>query len=73
MLAMTEYAYNNSKHSATKISLFYCNNGFKPRTNWPTVVQFRNPASELYGHYTDAVHQKLSTQLALSIKAMKKY
>jgi len=30
MLAMAEYAYNNSKHSSTKISPFYANYGFEP-------------------------------------------
>jgi len=40
MLAMAEYAYNNSKHSSTKISPFYANYGFEPRTNWPTEIQF---------------------------------
>jgi len=73
MLAMAEYAYNNSRHSATKISPFYANYGLEPRTNWPTEVQFRNPASELYGRHRNAVHKKLSAQLELSIKAMKKY
>jgi hypothetical protein len=73
MLAMAEYAYNNSKHSATKISPFYTNYRFEPRTNWPTEVQFRNPASELYGHYMTSVHSKLSNQLKVSIEAMRKY
>jgi hypothetical protein len=45
MLAIAEYAYNNSKHSATKISPFYTNYGSKPLTTWPTDVQYRNPAS----------------------------
>jgi len=48
MLAMAEYAYNNSKHSSTKIPPFYTNYGFEPRTTWPTEIQFKNPASELY-------------------------
>jgi hypothetical protein len=73
MLAMAEYAYNNSKHSSTKISPFYANNGFEPRTNWPTDIQFRNPASELYGHYMNTVQLKLSKQLEQSIEAMRKY
>ena len=47
MLAMVEYAYNNSKHSSTKISPFYANYGFEPRLNWPTEIHFQNPASEL--------------------------
>ena len=63
MLAMAQYAYNNSKHSATKISPFYSNYGFEPQTNCPTELQFRNSASELYGHYMTSVHKKLSRQL----------
>jgi hypothetical protein len=38
---MTEYAYDNSKHLATKISPLYAHSGFKPRTNLATEVQFR--------------------------------
>ena len=30
MLAMAEYTYNISKHTAMKISTFYANYGFKP-------------------------------------------
>lgn len=73
MLAMADYAYNNLKHSATKISPFYANYGFEPGTNWPTEVQFRNPASEVYGHYMTSVHSKLSKQLEVSIESMRKY
>jgi len=40
MLAMAKYVFNNSKHSATKISPFYANYGYEPRTNWPTEIQF---------------------------------
>jgi len=72
MLAMAEYAYNNSKHSATKVSPFYANYGFEPRTTWPTEIQFRNPASELYGHYMTSVHQNLKDWLELAVQSMRK-
>ena len=72
MLAMAEYANNNSKHSSTKISPFYANYGFEPRTTWPTEIQFRNPASELYGHYMTGIHTKLKERLSEAMESMKK-
>jgi len=72
MLAMAEYAYNNSKHSSTKISPFYTNYGFEPRTTWPTEIQFKNPASELYGHYMTNIHTKLKERLSEAMESMKK-
>jgi len=72
MLAMAKYAYNNSKHSATKISPFYANYGFEPRTLWPTEIQFRNPASELYGHYVTSIHTKLKERLSEATESMEK-
>jgi hypothetical protein len=73
MLAMAEYAYNNSKHSVTKISPFYPNYGFEARTSWPTEIQFRNPASEMYGHYMTEVHKRLKERLEDAVEAMKKH
>jgi hypothetical protein len=73
MLAMAEYAYNNSKHSATKISPFYSKNGFELRTTRPTEVQFWNPASEMYRHYMTDIHQKLKEPLMESVELMKKH
>jgi len=67
MLAMAEYAYNNSKHSATKISPFYANYGIKARTSWPTEIQFRNAASEIYGHYMTEVHKRLKARLETAV------
>jgi len=64
MIAMAKYAYNNSKHSVTKISPFYANYGYEPRTNWPTEIQFQNPASELYSHYMTSIHDKLKERLS---------
>lgn len=70
---MAEYAYNNSKHGSTKISPFYTNYGFEPHTNWLTEVQFKNPASDLYGHHVTNVHKNLGLGLEESITAMRKY
>jgi hypothetical protein len=72
MLAMAEYAYNNSKHASTKISPFYANYRFEPRSNWPAEIQFRNPTSELYGHYMNSVHKNLRERLKASVEAMQK-
>jgi len=58
---------------ATRITPFYANYGFQPRTNWPTDHQFRNPASEIHGHYLTSVHMKLSEQLKKPVEAIKKY
>jgi transposase InsO family protein len=71
MLAMAGYAYNNSKHAWTKIPPFYANYGFEVRTTWPMEIQFRNPASEMYGHYMNQVHQKLKYQLEGSVELMR--
>jgi hypothetical protein len=68
ILSMAEYVYNNSKHSATKISPFYANYRFEPRTTWPTEIQFRNPAAEMYGHYMPGVHQTLKKRLEEAVE-----
>jgi hypothetical protein len=73
MLPMAEYAHNNSRHSDTKITPFYANYGYEPRTNWPMEIQFRNPGSELYGHYMVDVCRKLENQLEQSRKKMGEY
>jgi len=59
LIAMAEYANNNSKHSAPKVSPFYAKYGYEQRSHWPAEVQFRNPASELYAHYMTTVHDQL--------------
>jgi len=73
MLPMAEYAYNNPNHSATKITPFYANYGYEPRSSWPTEVHFRNPASGMYGHYMTSVYDKLRNQLEEVRETMSKY
>jgi len=72
MLAMAEYAYNYSKHSSTKISPFYANYGFEPRTMWPSEIHSRNPASELYRHYMTSIYMKLKERLSEATELIKK-
>jgi hypothetical protein len=73
MLAMAEFAYNNSKRSTTQISPVYANYGYEPRANWPKNIQFRNPASEMYGHYMTSIHEILLSQLKMAQSTMAKY
>jgi Txe/YoeB family toxin of Txe-Axe toxin-antitoxin module len=73
MLAVAEYAYNNSKHSSTKICPFYANYGFEPPTTWPTEIQYQNPASQLYGHYMTSAHTKLKNRLIKAVEIMQKH
>jgi len=72
MLAMAKFAYNNLKHLATKITPLYANYGYEPRKNWPTDIQFRNPPSEMYGHYMTGVHRRLFEQLETVRESMAK-
>jgi len=73
MLAMAEYTYNNSKHSATKSSAFFANYRLEPHINWPIEIQFRYPASELYRYYINHIHEKLLMQLEMSIECNRRY
>jgi hypothetical protein len=73
MLGMAEFEYNNSKNSATKMSPLYANYRYEPRTNWPTDILFRNPASEMYGHYMTSIHEKFSAQFGVARSSMAKY
>jgi hypothetical protein len=41
--------------------------------NWPTHILFRNPYSEMYGHYMSGIHTKLSAQLETVRESMAKY
>jgi hypothetical protein len=72
ILAMAEYAYNNSKLSSTTISPYYANYRLEPRTNWPTEIEFRNPASELYCHCVVGKYMKPKERLAESVELMKR-
>lgn len=73
LLPMAEYAYNNSVTSATKLSPFFANYGFNPRTNWPTEESPKNPSSKFYLHWMSSVHDTCRTNLESSREVMGKY
>jgi hypothetical protein len=73
LLPLAEYAYNNLFSTATGLSPFYANYGYHPRTNWPTAKAPRNPASELYTQWLQAVHQQAVERLQKTRERMAKY
>jgi hypothetical protein len=73
MLAMAEYAYNNSITTATDYSPFYSNYGFHPKTTWPTDYEAKNPASRQYVHWMTGVHTVCRQNLKESRERMGKY
>jgi deoxyuridine 5'-triphosphate nucleotidohydrolase len=73
LLPLAEFAYNNSTTSATKVSPFYANYGYHPKSNWPSTSEGKNPSSELYSHWMKAVHDKARTTLEETRNSMSKY
>ena len=57
MLPMAKYAYNNSLHSTVKMTPFFANYGYQPRTNWPTAEPSQNSTSQNNIQWMTSVHQ----------------
>src|SRR5690606_21533840 len=73
LLHVAEFAYNNSESSATKMTPFYANFGFHPRSSWPTDKGSRNPYSQQLVHWMSAVTEKCREHLGLARDKMGKY
>ena len=78
ILPLAEYEYNNTIQSSTKKSPFLINYGMNPRDIWPIEdKQVCNPASDLYAHYLEKIHQQVNTNLkdatAKTLKRHEKY
>ena len=73
LLPLAEFAYNNSVTQATKMTPFYTNYGYNPRTIWPSDGEGKNPASKAYAHWMKEVHIRASKTLEDTRAAMSKY
>jgi transposase InsO family protein len=73
LLPLAEFAYNNSSTTATKMTPFYANYGYHPRTIWPSDQDIKNPASKIYAHWMKDIHQKAKEALESTRASMNKY
>jgi len=73
MLPMAEYAYNNSLQAMVKMTRFFANYGYHPRTNWPTAEPLCNPTSQNYIQWMTSVNQLCCQGLEKASETMRKY
>ena len=71
LLPLTEYAYNNSKARAHKLTPFFANYGFHPQTEWMKERDVQNPGATMYTHWMQTVQNKASKTLEQTREAMK--
>jgi hypothetical protein len=71
LLAMAEFAYNNSIHASTKVSPFFANYGFHPRFSISVPERSINPSAEARAHTLQVVHRDLSLELRAAGKQYK--
>jgi len=58
LLPMAEFAYNNSVTTGNGMSPFYANYGFHPVAMNPASTEPLNPASKIYPHWMNTVHDE---------------
>src|SRR5205807_4105841 len=73
LLPLAEFAYNNSYTVSTKMTPFYANYGYHPKTIWPIDQEPKNPTSKIYGHWLKSIHQKAAKNLEETKVRMSKY
>ena len=75
LLPMAEFAYNNSVTMGNKVSPFYANYGFHPRTLDPPSENEEplNPASTAYAHWMKIVHEEARRGLEAAQERMRRY
>jgi len=73
MVLLAEYAYNNSKTNAYKLTAFFANYGFHPQTEWRKEREAQNPGATLYTHWMKTVQENPRATLEQTREARKKY
>jgi len=73
LLPMAEFAYNNLTTTGNGMSLFYTNYGFHPAALDPTSTEPLNPASQVYAHWMQAVHDDSRKGLEDTQERMRRY
>jgi len=73
LLPLAEYAYNNSKTSAHKLTPFFTKYRFPPQTEWVKEIEAQNPGATIYMHWMNIVQEKARTALEQRREGMKKY
>jgi len=73
LLPMAEFAYNNSTTTGNGMSLFYANYGFHPVDTGPASTEPLNPASMIYAHWMQAVHDESQKGLEVAQERMRQY
>jgi len=58
LLPLAEHAYNNSATNAHKMTPFFANYGFHPKTESMKDTEAHNPGATLYAHWMQDIHQQ---------------
>jgi len=73
LLPMAEFAYNNSVTTGNSMSPFYANYGFHPVAMNPALTEPLNPASKVYTHWMNTVHDESRKGLEEAQERMRRY
>ena len=73
LLPLAEYAYNNSKASAHKLTPFFANYGFHTQTEWMKERETQNPGATMYTDWMKTIQENVRATLEQTREAMKKY
>ena len=66
LLCLAEFTYNNSKHTATKISPFFANFGDQSRFNLKVINEEKNPAAESYLEVIREIHVTMKNHIKMA-------